>query len=207
LDAMRLYEQAIRASHASGFVHNEALGYERAAAFYRTGGFEQFADTYLRNARACYAAWGADGKVRQLDRLYPDLKRPALLSDAASTIAQPVEGLDLATVIRVSQAVSSEIVLEKLLDIVMRRAMEHAGAERGILIVPRGDELQIESQAWISEDKVVVRVAEASAAATSMPEALLRYVIRTRESVILDDASAANSFSEDPYIREHRVRS
>ncbi|HEY6344756.1 MAG TPA: hypothetical protein VIY49_24940 [Bryobacteraceae bacterium] len=73
IEAMRLYEKAIHSSRANGFVNNEALAYERASAFYRARGFDQFAGTYLRNARACYASWGADGKVRQLDQLYPSL--------------------------------------------------------------------------------------------------------------------------------------
>src|SRR5262249_21641691 len=145
-DAMRLYEQAIQSSRANGFVHNEALAYERASAFYRARGFEQFANTYLRNARACYASWGADGKVRQLDRLYPGLKQQEPLPGPTSTITAPVEGLDLATVIQVSQAVSGEIVLEKLLDTVMRKAMEHAGAERGLLILPYGDHLLVKAE-------------------------------------------------------------
>ena len=57
-----------------------------------------------------------------------------------STIGAPVEHLDLATVIKVSQAVSSEIVLDKLLDTLMRTAIEQAGAERALLIMPRGQE-------------------------------------------------------------------
>ena len=69
-----LYEQAIRSARANGFVHNEALAYELAARFYAARGFEQFAQRYLRNARHCYLRWGADGKVRQLDQLYPHLR-------------------------------------------------------------------------------------------------------------------------------------
>jgi PAS domain S-box-containing protein len=205
LDAMRLYEKAIHSSRANGFVHNEAIAYERASDFYRARGFDQFADAYLRNARACYATWGADGKVRQLDRLYPGLKQDQPVPGAGSTISAPVEGLDLATVIRVSQAVSSEIVLEKLFNTVMRKAMEHAGAERGLLIAQRGDELQIEADARVAGNDVVVRLRDASA--TAMPESILRYVVRTHESVILDDASSANPFSTDPYFPQNRVRS
>jgi len=207
LDAMHLYEKAIRSSRTSGFVHNEALAYERAAAFYRGRGFDQIADTYLRNARACYASWGADGKVRQLDRLYPGLKQEQPLPGPAATITAPLEGLDLATVIRVSQAVSSEIVLEKLFDTVMRKAMEHAGAEKGLLIVPRGDELQTEAESKISGNDVIVSLRGSSAAAVAMPESILRYVMRTHESVILEDASSANPFSADPYFVQNRVRS
>jgi PAS domain S-box-containing protein len=207
LDAMLLYEKAIRSSRTSGFVHNEALAYERSSAFYRARGFDQFADAYLRNARACYASWGADGKVRQLDRLYPGLKQEQPLPGPASTITARVEGLDLATVIQVSQAVSSEIVLEKLFDTVMRKAMEHAGAERGLLIVPRGDELKIEAESRTSGNDVIVSLGDTSAAGAAMPESTLRYVMRTHESVILDDASSANPFSADPYFLQNRVRS
>ena len=51
LDAIELYEQAIRSARANGFVHNEALANEVAAQFYAARGFETSADAYLRNAR------------------------------------------------------------------------------------------------------------------------------------------------------------
>ena len=135
LDAERLYEQAIGSARANGFIHNEALAYELAARFYAARGLDEIAHLYLRNARYRYARWGADGKVRQLDQSHPQLKHDPPVAGPTSTIGAPVEHLDLATVIKVSQAVSSEIVLEKLLDTLMRTAIEQAGAERGLLIV------------------------------------------------------------------------
>ncbi len=71
---MDLYEQAIRSARANGFVHNEALANELAARFYAARGFEKIAQCYLRDARYGYLRWGADGKVRQLDELYPQLR-------------------------------------------------------------------------------------------------------------------------------------
>jgi PAS domain S-box-containing protein len=207
LDAMRLYERAIHSSRTNGFLNNEALAYECASNFYHARGFDQFADTYLRKARACYASWGADGKVRQLDHLDPGLRHEQPLPGPGSTIATPVEGLDLATMIRVSQAVSSEIVLEKLFDTVMREAMEHAGAERGLLILPRGDELLIQAESRIRGNDVIVCLRDASATSATLPESIVRYVMRTHESVILDDASSANPFSSDSYFVQYRVHS
>src|SRR5262249_1761528 len=147
LDAEQLYEQAIRSAHGNGFVNNEAISYELAARFYAARGFQKFADAYSLEARYCYQRWGADGKVAQLDHLYPHLKKQALSSAATSTIVAATELLDLATVIRVSQAVSGEMVLEKLIDSLMRAAIEHAGAERGLLILSHGDQLLIEAEA------------------------------------------------------------
>jgi GAF domain-containing protein len=109
-------------------------------------------------------------------------------------------------VIKVSQAVSSEIVLEKLIDTLMRTAIEHAGAERGLLIVPRGVEQRVEAEATVSGEDVSVHRRD-GAKTVALPESLVRYVMRTREMVILDDASSKTPFSADPYIVQCRAHS
>ena len=164
-------------------------------------------DVYLRNARYGYLRWGADGKVRQLDELYPHLREEEPAPAPTSTIGAPVEHLDLATVIKVSQAVSGEIVLEKLIDTLMRTAIEQAGAERGLLILSRGAEPRIEAEATTGGDTVVVQLRDEPVTAAVLPESVLHYVLRTRESVILDDAAAQPPFAADPYIRQRQARS
>jgi PAS domain S-box-containing protein len=207
LDAERLYELAIRSARANGFIHNEALANELAARFYGARGFEKIALTYLRDARYCYLRWGATGKVRQLAELFPQLieEEPALLP--TSTIGSSIENLDLATVIKVSQTVSGEIVLDKLIDTLMRTAIEHAGAERGLLILPRDVDHSIEAEAMTSGDAIIVRLRKACIAEAELPESMIHYVVRTRESVILEDAANHNAFSADPYLRRHHARS
>jgi PAS domain S-box-containing protein len=204
---MRLYEEAIRLAHANGFVHNEALANELAARFYGARGFEKIAHAYLQDARYCYVRWGAAGKVRQLDELYPQLREEEPVPDSTSTIGTTVEHLDLATVIKVSQAVSGEIVLEKLIDTLMRTAIEHAGAERGLLILLRGVEQWIEAEATTSGETIIVHLREALVTEAAVPESIIHYVARTQESVILDDASAQNPFSADTYIPQQHARS
>jgi transcriptional regulator with GAF, ATPase, and Fis domain len=206
LDAEQLYEKAIRSAHGNAFVHNEALAYEIAARFYGARGFDKIADAYLREARHCYARWGADGKVKQLDQIYLHTKEERTAPGHASTIVAPVELLDLSTVIGVSQVVTGEIVLEKLIDKLMRAAVEHAGAERALLILSRRDELQIEAEAITSEDDVIVHLGDTLFAA-ALPESVVRYAFRTQENIILDDASSPNPFSADPYIVQRRARS
>ncbi|HTD54893.1 MAG TPA: AAA family ATPase, partial [Silvibacterium sp.] len=206
IDAEGLYERAIRSAHANGFIHNEAVAYEVAARFYAARGFEKIAHAYLREARYCYLRWGADGKVRQLDRLYPHLREEKPGAGPTSMIGAPVEHLDLATVIKVSQAVSGEIVLDKLIDTLMRTAIEHAGAERGLLLLPQGGGFRVEAEASTSAGAVTVRLRE-SAAASGISEAVVQYAARTQEPVILDDASAGGPFSGDEYIRGQRARS
>jgi signal transduction histidine kinase len=103
--------------------------------------------------------------------------------------------------------VSGEIVFEKLIDTLMRTAIEHAGAERGLLILPRGVEQVIAAEATTSGDSIIVRLQEAPVAEAAVPESIIHYVMRTQESVILDDASAQNPFSADTYLRQRHARS
>ncbi len=200
-DAMRLYEQAIRSAHENGFVQNEGLAYEVArAVLSRRAASRTIANAYLRNARSCYLRWGADGKVRQLDRLYPHLAA-AEGHRPTATIGSPVQQLDVASVVKASQAVSSEIVLPKLIERLMTIALENAGADRGLLILPVEDDYLIQAEAQATGDQVEVVLCQKSITGITCPESLVRYVIRTHESVILDDASRPNLFSEDDYLR------
>jgi PAS domain S-box-containing protein len=110
-------------------------------------------------------------------------------------------------VIKVSQAVSGEMVLEKLIDRLMRAAIEHAGAERGLLIVTQGEEIRTNAEATASGDEVAVHLGKGAPRSPALPESLIRYVMRTREIVILDDASVQTPFSTDPYIVQSCCRS
>jgi PAS domain S-box-containing protein len=207
LESEHLYEQAIRSAHENGFIQNEAIACELAAAFYDARGLGRIALTYLREARFCYLRWGAEGKVRQLDQLHPQLREEESPQRPTTTIRTPVEQLDLATVIKASQAISGRIVLDELIDTLMRIAIQQAGAERGLLILQEAGEQQIEAEARSDSDKVALHFHRSALTSFELPVSLLRYVIRTKECVSLSDASAENLFSEDEYFRRKSPRS
>ncbi len=207
LDAMRLYDQAIQSAREHGFVQNEALAHEVAARFYLARGFETIAHVYLCKARNCYDRWGALGKVKQLDERYRHLHEERVPTSTTSTIGTAIRELDVETVVKASQALSSEIVLSKLIEKLMQIAVEHAGAERGLLILLRGDEPQIEAEATTGHGRAKVSVRQAAVTPSDLPKSALHYVIRTREPVVLDDASVGNLYSEDEYVRAKRARS
>src|SRR5215813_11934618 len=144
-----------------------------------------------------------------IDQRQPHLKteEEAAAPTGTVAIAAPMEHLDLGTVIAVSQAVSGEMVLEKLLDTLMRTAVEHAGAERALLILSREAEQRIAAEATSRNGAVVVQLRDEPVAGSLLPEAVLRYVVQNRESVILDDAAVLNPFSTDPYVAQRHPRS
>jgi PAS domain S-box-containing protein len=207
LDAQELYDKVVHAARKNGFVHHEAIANELAGRFYAARGFEKIATMYLRDAHSCYLRWGADGKARQLEELYPQLTEEKAIPGSTATIHTPVEHLDLTTVIKVSEAVSGEVVLEKLVDTIMRTAIEQAGAERGLLILPRGEDYRIEAEATTGSDSVKVIQRQAAITPADLPSTILQYVLRTKEGVLLQDATGHNPFAADEYIRANHARS
>src|ERR1700757_3001528 len=206
-DAMQLYEQAIHLARDHGFVQNEGLAHELTAQSYLAHGLETAGYAYIRNARNCYDRWGALGKVKQLDERYPHLQEERVLTSNTATIGAPVGQLDAATVVKASQAISSEIVLSKLIEKLMRIAVEHAGAERGLLALLHGDVPRIEAEATAGVGGTNVSVRQLAITPSDLPKSALDYVIRTRERVVLDDALDAHLYSEDEYVRKKRARS
>src|SRR6202007_1834377 len=104
----------------------EAIAHELAARFYTARRFETIGHTYIRNARDCYLRWGALGKVRQLDLFYPQLREERKSPSPIATIGTPLAQLDVGAVVKASQAVSSEIVLDRLIEALMRIGVENA---------------------------------------------------------------------------------
>jgi signal transduction histidine kinase len=111
------------------------------------------------------------------------------------------------TMLKVSRALSEEIVLGKLIEKLIQIAIEHAGAERGVLILLRNGEPQITAEADSMSGKVEITRRNRMVKPTDLPESALKYVMRTRESLILDEASASPLFSGDEYIRVRRPKS
>ncbi len=109
--------------------------------------------------------------------------------------------------VKASQAVSGEIVLENLIKTLIVIAVENAGAERGLLILPREEELWVEAEATTGLKAVEVNLRQALVAPSELPVSILQYVIRTREPVISDDASHDKLFSADKYVTSRHVRS
>jgi PAS domain S-box-containing protein len=205
-DALRLYEKAIHLARDNGFVQNEGLAHELAAQYCLTRDLETAGYAYLRSARNCYDQWGAHGKVKQLDERYPRLREEQAPASSATIVPLALQ-LDIETVVKASQALSSEMVLPNLIEKLMRIAMENAGAERGLLILDRDGEIRIEAEATTGRGSVEVVVRRAAVTPSELPQSALHYAIRTQEIVLLDDASADTLYSKDEYVGRKRSKS
>ncbi|WP_438038070.1 AAA family ATPase [Sorangium sp. So ce128] len=203
-EAIRLYEQAISSARENGFVQHEAIASELAARFYRDRGLSTPADAYLRDARAAYFRWGAHAKVEQLDQRYPFLVERKPIAPTV-TFAVRAEQFDVLSIVKASQSISGELKLPRLLEMLLRIVVEHAGAGEGVVLLVREERLS--TAAAIATSRGAARLLDAGEALAALPQSILNYVLRSHERVLLDDATARHPFSEDEYFGRKRPRS
>ncbi|WP_437522035.1 AAA family ATPase [Sorangium sp. So ce726] len=207
-EAVRLYEQAISSARENGFVQQEAIACELAARFYRDRGLSTPEGAYLRDARAAYFRWGAHAKVEQLDQRYPFLVERKPIAPTV-TFAVRAEQFDVLSIVKASQSISGELKLPRLLEMLLRIVVEHAGAGEGVVLLVREERLS--TAAAISTSRSTsgsaARLLDAGEASSALPQSILNYVLRSHERVLLDDATARHPFSEDAYFARKRPRS
>jgi predicted ATPase/signal transduction histidine kinase len=212
LEALRLYEQAVAAANQAQAVSVAALAHELAARCARAHGLTWIAEHHLREAHDAYLRWGADGKVRQLEAAFPSLREHHPLLSAGTFTAAP-EHLDLLSVIKASQAISGEIVLDQLLTRLVEIVMAQAGASKGYVILrreqPPGETLSIEAEALVTEDGslAINLLRSLPVSAPLVPFSIINYAWRTRSKVILENAPDSPRFGGDPYIARTRPKS
>ncbi|BAB73981.1 trifunctional serine/threonine-protein kinase/ATP-binding protein/sensor histidine kinase [Anabaena sp. FACHB-709] len=216
LEAMNLYDQAIKSAQEYEFTQNVALANELAAKFWLSQGRENIAKIYMIDAHYSYQLWGAERKLEDILAKYPQLlgKTPVMggvknsLStnhDVITTHNRRGEFLDIATVVKASQAISGEIVLSELLKKLMSITIENAGASNGCLILNRNEQLKIEVSINI-EGSVCIH-SSTPLSEDSLPLSVINYVARTYEDVVLSDAIDEPNFGNDLYIQSHKPKS
>jgi predicted ATPase/signal transduction histidine kinase/DNA-binding response OmpR family regulator/tRNA A-37 threonylcarbamoyl transferase component Bud32 len=219
-----LFEQAIMFARENEYTQDEALACELLAEWYLGKGQTQLGHYYLREARYSYSRYGALAKVADLDERYPEIvpqtagsrgdPRISTSTQSGSTIVgagtivqSMTNTLDLTSVIKSSQALSSEIVLEKLLGTLMKLVIENAGAQIGYLLLQKDGEWAIEAAGDVGRNEVALAAQNGALDEQPFPKFIVNYVARTRENVVLSNAAQIGQFTQDPYVLTRRPRS
>jgi len=229
IEAIEMYDKAIALAKENEYLNEEALAHELAAKFYLEWGKQKLAKPYLIDAYYAYARWGAKAKIDHLEQGYPQLLAPILqqertrqnptetthiscsessLSNTNRTIIGSTSSwgvVDLPTVIKASQALSSEIKLDQLLTTLMQVVVKNAGAQSGALILNEEGNWRINIDCTNREDCLLQSIPLEESEV--VPLTLINYVKRTKETLIFDDASNQPRFASDPYMIQHQPQS
>ncbi|MEG4146679.1 AAA family ATPase [Microcoleus sp. Pol12B5] len=213
-EAIEMYDRAISLAKENQFLNEEALANELAAKFYLEWDKEKFAQLYMIEAYYCYIQWGATAKVTDLETRYPQLLKPiqgknknTKTTAIVTTTGSSESNLDITTVMKATSAISGEILLDNLLSSLIKILMESAGAQRGYLILSSQEKLLIEAEGTINSQQVTVLQSIPVEDCQELSSAIVNYVARTQESVVLDDAGREGQFTNEPYIHKHQPKS
>ena len=213
--AIDLYNQGIESASKNQFIQHEALGNELAVKCWLNQGQPKYAKVHLHDAYYSYHNWGANRKIKDLENQHPELQNLLTVKKYMidpHTTAMPSDtnnnsqSLDLATVIKASQAISSEIVLDKLLSKLMKILIENAGAEKGVLLLLKEGKLMNKAEATLDSEEVVVQETQMNES-EDLPLTVINYVERTRQDVVLSNAFAEDRFTTDSYVARIKLKS
>ncbi|MDM8519475.1 AAA family ATPase [Anaerolineales bacterium HSG6] len=214
--ARELYDNAVTLTMEHGYLNDEALANELAAKFYLSINRRHVARHYLRDAVYAYLRWGAIAKVQHLEKKYADLLGQMTMTStiqgttttftttATRTGEHAFGALDFMSILKASQSLSGEIVLDTVLSNVMKTVLENAGAEKGYIILDRGGQLVIEVEGQAGQE---MKVLQSIPVETSLPVSIINYVKNSLESVVLSDATTEGGFAKDDYIINQKPKS
>jgi len=208
VNALEHYDRAISLARENEFINEEALANELTAKFWLKRGKNEFATLSMKRAYQCYTVWGAKRKLTQLKSTYPHLFLISAQDDEQLRVPilefnpakQFFKGLDMTTMLKSFQTISSEIELNKLLTTLMRIVIENLGAEIGFLVLLQENELMIAAQGISSGDVVAVQPFVPLAEEENLPYGIIQYVARTKEVVVLENAAETGPFAADAYV-------
>ncbi len=217
--AATLYDEAAAGARASGNLGDHALANELAAHAYAQSGKPVIARTYMTEAHYAWRRWGALALSRRIEEEHADLLMiggeglmastagSTTTSSSASSTSSMGSRLDLSAVLKASTILSSEIRLDRLLESMLRIVIENGGAEKGVLLLEEQDRLVVQAEARVDRETVEILQESPLRDRDDLAQSVVNYVMRTRETVVLDDAAHAGAFARDTYIMMSKPRS
>ncbi|MBF0224779.1 MAG: DUF2791 family P-loop domain-containing protein [Desulfobacterales bacterium] len=211
------YDEAMRRSWENSHISEDALASELFAKFWILKGQKDIASFYLKKACYGYLMWGAERKVYDLEQRYNKLlkqysqKKLSAPAETLTAVTEDILGvsetLDISTVIKASQAISSEIVLSSLIKKMMDIVMKNAGAEKGFLILVNNQNLLIEACVHTSKEKEEIIQSIPIHKCNDLSQGIVNYVFRTLNTVVLNNAPHEGIFIQDEYVKNNLSKS
>ncbi|MBI9069227.1 MAG: AAA family ATPase [Salinivirgaceae bacterium] len=211
------YDIAITLSQQEGNLMDQALGNELAGQFWIQNKKPEFAKIYLEKAFKLYNIWGATAKADALLSKYnkillsdENMGIRSLSSDSKSSTgtSKISQTLDLESILDSAKAISSEIIFTELVKKILTIILEHAGAQKGFLLINDSNEqLQIEAQGIIENNEIIIKLERKALLSNTIPKSLIHYVERTKETIILHNACSEGDFINDEYFKQNAIKS
>ena len=202
--AESLFHKAVSAAYNNGFIHDYAISCEFFARFCLDCGKDTKAGQMLVNAYDGYRQWGAEGKAaaveQEFGKFLSTIKGRAGYGDPSTDRYSFLESIDLMSLVKANQAISMEIILDKLLEKLLKVVIQNTGAERGVLLLMKDDILTVEAEYQADSDDFILLESQPVAVYKALPLSLLNYVKRTSQEVVINRSEDNILFNADDYF-------
>ncbi|MBR8834995.1 MAG: PAS domain S-box protein, partial [Stigonema ocellatum SAG 48.90 = DSM 106950] len=220
--AIECYDKAITLAQDNQFLNEEALANELAAKFYLHWGKKQFAQIYITNAYYCYARWGAQALTNHLEKLYPQLLQPILQQQqlhlnpqetlafhGTSSSSSISDVLDLTSVLKAAQAISTSLELDQLIASLTRIILENSGAKKSVLLLPHQHTWQVRAITLIDEQTDIQTILYTQLLDTcqDIPVRIIHYVKNTQQTIVIDNCKTHIPGVIGEYMLQHQPQS
>ena len=212
---VELFKKAFDSIGNNDFIQYKALCNELYGKFWQDKGDEKIARTYIREAHYLYEQWGAYRKVKLLEKQYSHYfvsDRTSIQATKATkgTISKITHSsIDMTSIWKSAQAISSEIKIEKLLMILIRIMIENAGAQHGCILLQNefDGQFYIEAVQDINSDKIQTVHSLPVTENRNLCMEIVQFVTRTRETLVIHDACSDDTWQNNSYIINNRIKS
>ncbi|MBP3952508.1 ATP-binding sensor histidine kinase [Bacillus suaedae] len=201
--AVENYDAAITSAKDNNFIKDVAVCNEATGRYYFSKGLEGIGSAYMAEAYRSYIKWGAYAKADMLMKEYegyiPNINEYGL--------PQSVAQFDIDASVKASQAILGEIVQENLVKKLMDITMQHAGAERGVLLLKRGDQLLVAASTSVNGEIAGANALQPLEESSGLSTMIVNYVVKSMEATVLNNATVEGLFIDDPYVLTYKPKS
>jgi predicted ATPase/class 3 adenylate cyclase len=211
-EAQKFYEKSIQTAIKENYKYVEAIANEKAAILCKSKGLYKQSTSYINEAWAAFNQWGAIIKCQQLENDYPELgnqktsektEKDVILGTVTSTSSR--SALDLASVLKASQSIASEVKYTDLLKKLLQITIENAGAERGVLLHQKANKLCIEAEGISGNENIIIHPSIPFDQSELVPHAFINYSWHSEDSEVVNNATSEERYNTDPYIKKHQT--
>lgn len=220
LEALQGYEKCIAEAHKTGFIQIEALANELAGRHSLECGLKGAAKDYLAESLHYYRQWKAIGKLKHLEQEFSGLFRersphksahthtPTPTNTFFASAEEDKNFVDYQTIVNISRAIATQMDMSVLLTEIMKYTLENTGAEKASIVIINGENIRVE----VAADEETIHSGKTAGPVMAqlsryISEAIIRYVARTDETLILENASLEGDFTNDPYVLSNNCKS
>ncbi len=208
------YQDAITIASEKEYFFLEGYLYETLGSILLSLKRQAIAKLHFREAYRIYQMTQMSRKAVELLERRPEffddeVRGPSVIPETTDVVQSSLSlpSLDIEYFLKYSHTIAAEMDTELLLKKIMNIVIEVSGAQYGCLVMDSGGELWVNAESQIKEKDSIMTNRIPLADAEHVCRSMVRYVQRTRETIILKNAAEEGAFMDNQEVQNLKLKS